>query len=164
MNPSIEILTEARLEAAIALAKSVFPHPDDHPEEALRAIFAPHRFRQYIVSHRIFDRICWTALTPDGKLTGLVGLYYYEPHLVDSIYLGWFCVDQAARRSGIGGALLDHAIGEARLSGATFLKLDTSVSAIAAQACYESRGLRIVGQDGDHIDREMRLRDSWHVR
>ena len=157
MAPSIEVLTESRLEEAVVLAKSVFPHPDDHPEEALRAIFTPHRFRQYIVSHRIFDRICWTATLPDGKLAGLVGLYYYEPRLANSIYLGWFCVDPTARRSGIGGTLLDHAIGEARLSGATFLKLDTSASAVAAQACYQSRGLRIVGQDGDHIDREIRL-------
>lgn len=159
----IVVLTADRLEEAVVFAKRVFPHEDDHPEPALRAIFSPHRQHQYFLDHKIFNRTCWSAISDEGKIIGLIGLYYELADFREAVHVGWFCVEPESRRKGIGGSLLDLAIEEARVSGAEFLRLDTSTDAIAARHCYFSRGLHIVKQVDTTVYMEMRLRPAMAI-
>lgn len=145
---SIVLLERQNLDLAIRLALSLFPGPEDRPDESLSAIFAPHL---YSLDFRrgICDRICWTwqepyRVTEDRTrydVLGIIGLYrrLNEPN---ALHLGWFGVDPAARGRGIGGHLLDFAIAEARRAGVPYLRLDTTdePDLAAANRLYDQRG------------------------
>ncbi len=68
----------------------------------------------------------------------------------------WFVADEAevanvvvaapARRRGIGGALIDHALTEARSRGTAQVYLEVRESNLDARRLYERRGFMVVGR------------------
>ncbi|MEE2565437.1 GNAT family N-acetyltransferase [Hyphobacterium marinum] len=60
--------------------------------------------------------------------------------VLDEAEILTICVDPEARRSGLGGGLLDAAISEAARQGALTIHLDVSTENRAGQALYSGRG------------------------
>ncbi|GGN58168.1 N-acetyltransferase [Actinoplanes lobatus] len=90
---------------------------------------------------------------PAGLITTLV--------LPASLRLGQACsvrdlfVDPAQRRNGVARALMEHAIAEARTTGALRISLQTEPGNAAAQALYAELGFRPV-PDLDSLTRTLR--------
>lgn len=79
-----------------------------------------------------------------GMAAGVAG-YAIVWYAADDAELGNLAVAPEWRRRGVGGHLLDAAIGQARLRGARRLFLEVRVSNAAAEALYRSRGFVPVG-------------------
>jgi ribosomal protein S18 acetylase RimI-like enzyme len=148
---AIELLSPSRLDAAIELLERVFPWPDCVPGDALRAIFEPHLFPADLLQRSIFARVCWVAIF-ENRLAGTIGLYRKLDDYREALHLGWFCVEPAFRRQGIGRMLLSHAVAQAEQAGADFLRLDTSdwQDERYAQPLYEEFGFTIIRTKADH--------------
>jgi|SRR5208282_4622255 len=100
----------------------------------------------------------------DG-LHGMVGLYR-DRHLKSAhrIHLWGMFVQPEWRRQGVGGALLDAAIGHARtLKGVSSLHLSVSDAAPAARRLYEQSGFTVWGVERDAIRFEGRSFDEYHM-
>lgn len=80
-----------------------------------------------------------------GDGAGLRG-YLVAWFVADEGEIANLAVDPEARRSGIGGALIDSAIGEARRLGVRALYLEVRESNGAARQLYASRGFLEVGR------------------
>lgn len=145
-GPDIRPLSPATRRRAKALIRRVFT--DEEPLDLLNIALLGTPFQIVSRLYGVSDQRVWTALSPGGEVLGVTGLYAVAGDR-EALWLGWFCVAPEARGQGIGGALLDFSIAEARRSGRRLLRLHTSTDAgeRAAQALYDSRGLRIVARD-----------------
>lgn len=90
----------------------------------------------------------WIAVDEKDEAVGISGLYSLRRDRTEAVWLGWYAVHPLARGQGVGGALLRHAIHEARATGAGYLRLYTSDSDLIdgsgdAQAVYEKFGLKV---------------------
>jgi ribosomal-protein-alanine N-acetyltransferase len=93
-----------------------------------------------------------SALTVDGAVV----LCARERDQVLGYVVAWFVVDEgqianlavreSARRSGVGGALLDATLTEARRKGVSRVTLEVRAANAAALALYRSRGFEAVGR------------------
>ena len=81
------------------------------------------------------------ALDGDGKLLGYVGMMT----VLDEGYIGNVAVDPAARRQGIGGALIEELLDRSRKRGLAFVTLEVRESNLAARGLYAGRGFVPVG-------------------
>jgi putative acetyltransferase len=79
----------------------------------------------------------WVAEDPCGEILGTCGVYPVEPGTLE---LRKMYVRPEARGRGVGRLLLDHAIAEARASGARRIVLDTLHTMQAAVHVYERAG------------------------
>ena len=95
--------------------------------------------RQYILEPggRIFLAIL------EGRTVGCCALLRTDPGEYE---VGKMAVSESFQKAGIGRRLLEMAIAEARLSGATRLYLETSHRLEAAVRLYESLGFRHLAQ------------------
>lgn len=66
--------------------------------------------------------------------------------VLDEGYIGNIAVQPAARRQGIGAALLDELIRQGREKELSFLTLEVRLGNKAAQELYLSRGFDVVGE------------------
>ncbi len=89
------------------------------------------------------------AVDSDGKVLGYALLTMKSK----SAYLSWFAVDPAAKRKGVGAALLKAGLDEARARGAQSVSLDSRNRFRDALHFYIDHGFDIVGTwlntDGD---------------
>ncbi len=147
---SIEPLRAERIAEAKELVDSVFPH--QNPGERASFLFLAgeeklrHRLIYAIPGIELLE--FWAAISPEGRLDGISGLYSMREDRHEALWLGWFAVRPSARGQGVGGALLRRAIDEARGRGAHFLRLYTSDSELIeggdmAQEVYERYGLAV---------------------
>jgi len=84
---------------------------------------------------------CWVAES-GGQVTGALVGYLVE----DEYQIATIAVHPDFRRKGTGRALLEHALVEARRSGARTAFLEVRVGNDAAQSLYRQFGFRIVGE------------------
>lgn len=110
------------------------------------------------LSYRIFSRLSgvdlldfWVAISDDGSVSGISGLYSIRKDRDEALWLSWYVVRPSERGRGLGATLLNKAIEEATNRGARFLRLYTSDSELIdggenAQMMYERHGLSIKSQ------------------
>ncbi len=142
---SIKPLDSSTRAGAVALIRSVFPEEGLLDRLNVALLGTPLQFITIMLG--VNRQRVWVAVKV-GAVLGVTGLYEDEDDAPAAEWLGWFCVSPQARGRGIGAALLDFSIAEARRTGKPFLRLYTSNDEAerSAQALYESRGLRIVKQ------------------
>lgn len=125
-------------EVALRLVRELYGLPDTDPE--------PHRAR-YDAMLRDADATPFLALA-DGEPAGLI-LLWFRRRLNHATYEGWvsdFYVRPAARRRGIGGALLQAAIAEWRLRGGHRVMLEVGYQRPEARALYQRAGFAEAGK------------------
>lgn len=84
----------------------------------------------------------------DDNLLGTIGLYRTRKDVHEAVWVSWFCVAPHARRMGIGQALIDHILSQARAGGYQIIRLYTSTdpTEVAAQYLYEKNGFLETGR------------------
>ncbi len=109
---------------------------------------------------------CWVA-EDDGKVVGLVGIMR-DDEVDDIAWLGYFAVDPAHHRRGLGKQLFEVAVAAAREGNYRRLYVDTSSTApfTAARAFYKAMGLSLdamlpgfYGKGEDQLFFRLSLRD-----
>jgi ribosomal protein S18 acetylase RimI-like enzyme len=107
---------------------------EDKPLAAIRVFLAQRLSRG--------DSMLFLARDPQGVALGFVQLYPFQASLV--LQPAWLLSDlyvhEAARRQGVGEALMNAARGHAESTGACGLQLQTAKSNLAGQALYERLG------------------------
>lgn len=81
-------------------------------------------------------------------ILGTIGLYRTLKDAHEAVWVSWFCVAPHARKMGVGQALIDHVISQARVGGYEIIRLYTSTDPIeaAAQYLYEKNGFCETGR------------------
>jgi|ERR1700687_4875635 len=99
------------------------------------------------------------------RLVGMVGVHRQERRKIQHRAVIWgMYVTAAARRTGIGRALLAAAVEHARTwSGVIQVELSVSEAAIAARRLYESAGFQCWGQEPRALHWEQRFADEYHL-
>lgn len=141
----IKPLSVTNIRTAADLANHVFPGEFPSPRLSFWAsLYLPNPILK-VVGYR--DIRYWVAVADDenNEVLGTVGLYSTREDRYEARWLGWFCVAPDRTGQGVGSALLDHALAEARREGARLLRVETSdgPEAEVAQKLYNSRGLQI---------------------
>jgi len=136
------------------MANSVFPDTKRPPSVGLEASLDSNIVREMSESNGKHGSQFnwfkyWIALDDEvDKVAGVIGIYEEVEDADEACWLGWFCVDPAFRKRGIGTMLLDYAIDQANKLGKRYLRLYTSTdsSEAVAQQVYEKRGFRIMDE------------------
>ena len=120
------MLDADKLEAATALRDSVFKHMTKEEALSLKAYVHKSDYAKWYSESGITSLYSWVLVeTATDKVVGLTGLYTEEDDTEDTCWLGWFCVDPDYRKLGLGQALLNFSISEAKRMEKTRLKLYT---------------------------------------
>ena len=100
---------------------------------------------------RLGESVVLLARRDDGKVLGFLQLYpgFSSISLAPQWVLNDLYVDEAERRSGVAGALIDEAEQVAREVGSVALTLETAEDNTGARELYERRGY-LVGGDFLH--------------
>jgi GNAT superfamily N-acetyltransferase len=109
--------------------------------------------------HRLRNGTCWLVDRADGRAIGTITVEptadtYWLPsdHPDDALYVHRMVVDDGARGSELGAALLDWAACRARKAGKSWLRLDTWKSNPALHQYYLDRGFSLVRIDNNPSD------------
>lgn len=124
--------TLAQLPAVHEMERACFSDP--WPSHAFHDALASDARRMY------FATACDTA--PGARVLGYVIAWY----VLDEGEIGNVAVAPDARRMGVGAALLDAALAEARRRGVRVMHLEVRESNAAARALYATRGFEEVGR------------------
>lgn len=102
---------------------------------------------------RLQDNSIFGAFSDDGRLIGMVGFSRESrAKRAHGATLFGMHVSSGARRQGVGGALLDHALDFARRSGGVrTIKLSVMTANQEAFRLYRSRGFEIFGLERDAL-------------
>jgi GNAT superfamily N-acetyltransferase len=102
---------------------------------------------------------CWLVTADDGRTVGTITVESEaDPYWLpsddpdDALYIHRMVVDNGARGSELGSALLDWAARRARRAGKSWLRLDAWKSNPALHKYYLDRGFRLVRIDDDPSD------------
>jgi ribosomal protein S18 acetylase RimI-like enzyme len=98
--------------------------------------------------HSVFSR--YRVAEQDGKVVAMCGTYRLRWVGPQVRYLGWFFVDPARHREGIGRTLLKDSVESSRRLGARWLMVETDGNAEAAQSLYSSFGFRTLAEVPDY--------------
>lgn len=91
---------------------------------------------------------CWALVAAIGN--DRAGGFVLGRTAADESEILNLIVDPAARRQGLGRALVVAAMRRAALDGATAILLEVAADNVAALALYESKGFEIVGRRPDY--------------
>lgn len=107
----------------------------------------------------VADGTCWLVTTADGRVIGTITVEsiadpYWHPsdNPDDALYVHRMVVDNGARGSELGAALLDWAACRARKAGKSWLRLDVWKSNSALHQYYIDRGFSLVRIDDNPSD------------
>lgn len=140
MSCTITPLTHQLLDDTLRLRDAVFSGLSKAEHETLEASI--HGREDVRSKLGVADLDYWVAVGENESVHGLIGLYTQTDDRDAAVWLGWFCVDASARGTGIGAALLEFAILEAKYKAFQELKLYTTTAEeyAAARRLYKKQG------------------------
>ncbi len=146
-NFNIQPLTLDLLPKTVALLTCVFGRLGQDEIATLEASLNPLKFSRVLIRLNIKALDYWVATSQQNPV-GIIGLYEEHQDNEENIWLGWFCADFNFRRLGLGSALLDFAIKEAKNRNKKYLKLYTGSGKKydGARALYEKKGFELHGK------------------
>ncbi len=110
---------------AMLLTQRVFKDDD---QSTIRTCFQeavdPGSQPKFMKAHECSDIRYWVALVNE-RVVGVTG-FYDKIHMPGVIWVSWFCVHPDHQKAGIGTALLQFTIQQARAEGYEYLKLFTA--------------------------------------
>ncbi len=143
-HPVLRALREEDLEAVAAIEQAAYPFP-----------WTPGIFRECLrVGYGCHG--VWL----DGDLAGYVIFNWAagESHLLN------LCIHPARQRQGLGGLLLEHAIGHARAQDCASMFLEVRPSNPGAAEIYRRRGFREIGRRPGYYRSEEGREDAIVMR
>ena len=109
----IKPLSFDRLEESNTLRNRVFKYLSLEEKQTLNASLDPQNHSSILAKLALMSLEYWVAIY-ENKVVGLIGLYEETSDHEDSIWLGWYCVDEKYRGLTIGKKLISFAIEEAK--------------------------------------------------
>jgi len=153
----IEALTQRTLKEAVDLVNIVFPDQGEEPANiGFPASLNPEKYKDFLSKTQILlskiqipELRYWVAIDDSGRVVGTIGLYCYEKDKEEAYWLGWFCVDPATRKQGVGTRLLRFCIEKTKKQGKKFLRLWTTTdpNELDAHRLYEKYGFKLVREE-----------------
>jgi len=115
-----------RLPEAKALRDRIFKGMTQDEKPSLDASLDRKAYQDWYEENGI-DRLDYWVLIErsSDKVVGLTGIYTEKQDAENTCWLGWFCIDPAYRKHGLGRALLDFSITKAKSLKKELLKLYT---------------------------------------
>ncbi len=145
---SIIPLSQKYLEKAIKLVHTTFPEDaamEINPGMAFRVSLEPEKHADFFAKDKADEMKYFIAIdTKKDKVVGTTGLYHLKKESKENIWLGWYCVDRNYRGIGIGKALLQYTIVEAKKDKRKYLYLYTEEMYVEAQKLYDAFGFETV--------------------
>lgn len=158
-------LTKKYLTKAIGLVSSVFPG-EDIVSKAFEASVDKDAFEEFISEYtQVKSLEYFIAVDENDTILGTNGLYSLQEDLDDSYWLGWYCVDPNHRGKGIGKALLNYCVDEAKRRGKKYLKLYTSTdpNEAKAQEVYEKSGFYVYKYNGSLYTKQVQKDKGYEI-
>jgi len=127
-------LSVKNLAGAIALIKKVFVYEEDRNVAYMNFIET--------LQGENHGQSYWVALDKQNNVIGITGLYLDDDFAdkESTVWLGWFGVHPQYRRQGIGSALLEFAINEAKQRQYEVMKIYTTIYVSEAHKLYGKYG------------------------
>ena len=122
---ALEELSFATLEQATYLRDRIFKDLDQAEKDTLVASLDEDNYKNCYKKNDLASLKYWVII--DKELDTVIGLsgLYLENNVPDTCSLGWFCIDDKYRGRGLGNALLQFSIVQAKLLSKQFLTLYT---------------------------------------
>jgi len=145
----IKPLSQDSLMDTITLAHKVFVNSaksENPPENGLRASLHPEESKDFLEKRGIRKLQYYVAYDDKIKrVIGVIGQYEECKDPLDTVWVGWFCVDPSFRGKNLGEELLTWNMQNAREKGYKIMKLYTSdlPSEQAAQGLYDKLGFEV---------------------
>jgi len=142
----IEPLSSGTLEEAKKLVNKVFPlQTEEENSDKWLTFSLEQREKNQDAGREYSNKPGYWVFLKGKKVVGIIGLYEYGRNAKNVSWLGWFCVDPAFRKRGIGSELLEYAIAAAKKSGKKRLRLYTTndPNEADAQKLYEKYGFLV---------------------
>ena len=138
-----EALFALRREALVEAPLAFLASPEDDMASSVEAVQAMLRGETGAVVFGAFD----------GVLAGMAGISRERAmKAAHKVYFWGFYVRPAARRCGLGLALVEAALENARtMKGVTSVRLSVSAAAPEARAVYEQAGFQVWGREPDAL-------------
>lgn len=154
----IKPLSFNRLEESNTLRNRVFKYLSLEEKQTLNASLDPQNHSSILAKLALMSLEYWVAIY-ENKVVGLIGLYEETSDHEDSIWLGWYCVDEKYRGLTIGKKLISFAIEEAKKKNKYFLKLYTTLhdEYAVARDLYEKLGFFVTFHKGKTLHYHLNL-------
>jgi len=154
----IKPLSFDRLEESNTLRNRVFKYLSLEEKQTLNASLDPQNHSSILAKLALMSLEYWVAIY-ENKVVGLIGLYEETSDHEDSIWLGWYCVDEKYRGLTIGKKLISFAIEEAKKKNKYFLKLYTTLhdEYAVARDLYEKLGFFVTFHKGKTLHYHLNL-------
>ncbi len=122
----IDALDGDRLPEAKALRDRIFKGMTQEEKPSLDASLDRKAYQEWYEESAIEKLDYWVLIERSSdKVVGLTGIYTEKHDVENTCWLGWFCIDPAYRKHGLGRALLDFSIAKAKSFKKKLLKLYT---------------------------------------
>ena len=157
----IKPLSFDRLEESNTLRNRVFKYLSLEEKQTLNASLDPQNHSYIFTKLALMSLEYWVAIY-ENKVVGLIGLYEETSDHEDSIWLGWYCVDEKYRGLTIGKKLISFAIEEAKKKNKYFLKLYTTLhdEYAVARDLYEQLGFFVTFHKGKTLHYHLNLENK----
>lgn len=157
----IKPLSFDRLEESNTLRNRVFKYLSLEEKQTLNASLDPQNHSSIFTKLALMSLEYWVAIY-ENKVVGLIGLYEETSDCEDSIWLGWYCVDEKYRGLTIGKKLINFAIEEAKKKNKHFLKLYTTLhdEYAVARELYEKLGFFVTFHKGKTLHYHLNLENK----
>lgn len=154
----IKPLSFDRLEESNTLRNRVFKYLSLEEKQTLNASLDSQNYSSILAKLALMSLEYWVAIY-ENKVVGLIGLYEETSDHEDSIWLGWYCVDEKYRGLTIGKKLISFAIEEAKKKNKYFLKLYTTLhdEYAVARDLYEKLGFFVTFHKGKTLHYHLNL-------
>ena len=148
---SIVPLTEERLSEAIALVTEVFPpeYEFEPADEELAASLDPETHQDFLSRTGFRPTLQYWVALEAAAIIGVVGLNEYKKDPDEIVWLGWFCVNERAKRQGVGTKLLRFVIEEAKMRGKKTFRLysSTDPDELYSHGFFKKFGFRLIHKE-----------------
>ena len=157
----IKPLSFDRLEESNTLRNRVFKYLSLEEKQTLNASLDSQNYSSILAKLALMSLEYWVAIY-ENKVVGLIGLYEETSDHEDSIWLGWYCVDEKYRGLTIGKKLINFAIEEAKKKNKYFLKLYTTLhdEYAVARDLYEKLGFFVTFHKGKTLHYHLNLENK----
>lgn len=149
----IKPLCKDNYNEASKLANSIFPKDDPSPYICFLASIDEEKRKSYNDKYKTIEMMFFVYML-NKKVCGTVGLYTVTDDYETCDWLGYFCVSENLRRSGIGSELLQYIIDLSKKRRKDKLKLYTGFGDTEAHRLYEKFRFIKTGTMIDHSDVE----------
>jgi GNAT superfamily N-acetyltransferase len=146
MRTQIVPVSAKNIEEALALLQKVFITFTDEEDPYLwfKLSIEPEKNQKLMLEKGVRD-IRYFAVLDDKKIIGTTGLYHLVRDPNNTVWLGFYCLDESYRGKGLGRKILQWTVDKAKTEGNKMMQLYTSPNPglETAEQVYKKFGFKV---------------------